>query len=377
VTRDPSPAECGEFVWRSVPSTHTHPEDLPIYSKRRHAITAAVLLAFVMLLATGLAMPGTAAASAANAHARISYRLPFVGGQRFRVTQGWNTTFSHNGKAAFAYDFGMPEGTPIVASAAGQVAYTHDGETVCGGPKLINYANYVVIYHADGSATQYGHLSRVDVAVGDLIAAGQPIGLSGKTGYTNCQPHLHFARQAQGRAISQSRPIYFAEYPWRQLYAGAWVESRRPACAQASSGLPLNAFCGVYFDDSLAGPVSISRKDRAINFDWPGTASKTSVQPFAPTGAAGFAVRWVGRFSLPLTGTFAFALQASGGVRLIIDGKTVLDAWNHPTATASGILVSRSLTAGSHLIELDFQTKVGHAAVHLAWSRSLESENIR
>jgi hypothetical protein len=360
-----------------VPSTHTHPEDLPIHSTRRHAITAAVLLAFVMLLSTGLAMPGTAAASAATAHARISYRLPFVGGQRFRITQGWNSTFSHNGKAAFAYDFGMPEGTPVVASAAGRVAYTHDGETVCGGADLINHANYVVIYHADGTATQYGHLSRVDVAVGDLVAAGQPIGLSGKTGYTNCQPHLHFARQAQGRAISQSRPIYFAEYPWRQLLTGAWVAAQRPPCVQASSDLPLNTFCGVYFDDSLAGPVSIIRKDQAIDFDWAGTAPETSLQPFAPTGAAGFAVRWVGRFELPLSGTFAFALQATGGVRLMIDGGTVLDAWNHPTTTASGILVSWPLTAGSHVIELDFQTKVGEAVVHLAWSRSLEGENIR
>jgi len=57
------------------------------------------------------------------------YRLPFAAGQELRIEQGWNSTFSHNGKNAYAYDIGMPLGTDVLAAAAGLVAFTHDGET--------------------------------------------------------------------------------------------------------------------------------------------------------------------------------------------------------------------------------------------------------
>src|SRR4029078_8055321 len=96
------------------------------------------------------------------------FRLPFAAGPEVRIEQGWNTTFSHKGKAAYAYDFGLYMGTDVLAAAAGVVSYVHDGETRCGGPELRKNANYVTITHADGSATQYGHLSKVGVKVGDV-----------------------------------------------------------------------------------------------------------------------------------------------------------------------------------------------------------------
>src|ERR1051325_3362 len=46
------------------------------------------------------------------------YRLPLLAGQDFRIEQGWNSTFSHYGKNAYAYDIGMPLGTDVLAAAA-------------------------------------------------------------------------------------------------------------------------------------------------------------------------------------------------------------------------------------------------------------------
>ena len=86
------------------------------------------------------------------------FRLPILAGHDFRIEQGWNSTFSHYGKNAYAYDIGMALGTDVLASAGGLVAFTHEGETACGGKDLLNKANYVTIYHADGSATLYAHL---------------------------------------------------------------------------------------------------------------------------------------------------------------------------------------------------------------------------
>jgi murein DD-endopeptidase MepM/ murein hydrolase activator NlpD len=54
-----------------------------------------------------------------------------------------------------------------------------------------SYGYQVVIRHADGHYTQYGHLSAISVRDGQTVAAGQRIGRSGATGNAT-GPHLHF-----------------------------------------------------------------------------------------------------------------------------------------------------------------------------------------
>ncbi|WP_405683012.1 peptidoglycan DD-metalloendopeptidase family protein [Streptomyces sp. NBC_00057] len=53
------------------------------------------------------------------------------------------------------------------------------------------YGNQVVIKHADGHYSQYGHLSSISVSAGQTVSTGQQIGLSGATGNAT-GPHLHF-----------------------------------------------------------------------------------------------------------------------------------------------------------------------------------------
>lgn len=79
-------------------------------------------------------------------------------------------------------DFPVPTGTPVASAADGIVVET--GSTG-------SYGNQVVIRHADKLYTQYAHLSRISVAQGDKVTAGQEIGLSGNTG-NSTGPHLHF-----------------------------------------------------------------------------------------------------------------------------------------------------------------------------------------
>jgi murein DD-endopeptidase MepM/ murein hydrolase activator NlpD len=79
-------------------------------------------------------------------------------------------------------DLAAPSGTPIRAAAAGQVvaAGTQGG-----------YGLTVDIRHGNGSVTRYAHQSRLLVRSGQVVAAGQVIGLVGSTGYST-GPHLHF-----------------------------------------------------------------------------------------------------------------------------------------------------------------------------------------
>ncbi|MFE9954435.1 M23 family metallopeptidase [Micromonospora sp. NPDC005299] len=80
-------------------------------------------------------------------------------------------------------DFAMPAGTPIHAAAAGTVVKAGDAGD--------GYGNSVFIDHANGYLTHYAHQSRLIVAVGDKVKAGQVIGYEGATGDAT-GPHLHF-----------------------------------------------------------------------------------------------------------------------------------------------------------------------------------------
>lgn len=88
-------------------------------------------------------------------------------------------------------DFGCQAGEPVVAAADGvvSIAGTRGG-----------YGNAVVIDHGDKFATLYGHNSRLDVAVGDQVVAGQTIAACGSTGLST-GPHSHFETRIDGSPI--------------------------------------------------------------------------------------------------------------------------------------------------------------------------------
>ncbi len=80
-------------------------------------------------------------------------------------------------------DFGVPVGSPIVAVMDGVVQRTSSSR---GG-----YGNLTVLQHADGTLTYYAHQSKILVTDGQVVKAGELIGLSGNTGHST-GPHLHF-----------------------------------------------------------------------------------------------------------------------------------------------------------------------------------------
>lgn len=109
----------------------------------------------------------------------------------FPVSQTHNIG-SHTGNDAWAWDFRMPEGTPVVAALDGVVRLAR-GDSEEGGcdPSMARKANYVVIEHAGNLETQYLHFSQVSVVAGQQVRRGDLLGYSGKTGWA-CGAHLHF-----------------------------------------------------------------------------------------------------------------------------------------------------------------------------------------
>ncbi len=62
---------------------------------------------------------------------------------------------------------------------------------------LVGYGNYIVIAHAGKMVTLYGHLDKLLVRPGQLVRAGDIIGLEGSTG-NSTGPHLHFEVRVAG-----------------------------------------------------------------------------------------------------------------------------------------------------------------------------------
>ena len=80
-------------------------------------------------------------------------------------------------------DLVEPFGSPVFAADDGVVALV--------GSSGSGYGNYVVIAHAGGLDTLYGHLSTSLVKAGQAVTQGTPVGLEGSTG-NSTGAHLHF-----------------------------------------------------------------------------------------------------------------------------------------------------------------------------------------
>ena len=88
-------------------------------------------------------------------------------------------------------DIAVRTGTPIRAAGGGRVEKTgSDAE----------YGLFVLVNHPDGYQTMYGHASRILVADGEEVSAGQVLALSGSTGRSTA-PHLHFEVLRGGRSV--------------------------------------------------------------------------------------------------------------------------------------------------------------------------------
>ncbi len=90
---------------------------------------------------------------------------------------GWRWNRGHHG-----VDIGLRTGDPVHAAFSGTVR-------VAG--RMGGYGNCVVVRHANGLETLYGHLSRINVKPQQEVSAGEVIGLGGSTG-NSTGPHLHF-----------------------------------------------------------------------------------------------------------------------------------------------------------------------------------------
>lgn len=156
----------------------------------------------------------------------LVYAWPFPKGKEYKVIQGYHGSFSHNkDNSRYAIDFSLQVGDTVCAAQDGLVVSILQGNTLGGADRKYRpYANYITLYHADGLITQYVHLAPNSalVEVGNRVQKGQPLALSGKTGFTD-GPHLHFNVYRPEFKGMKSAPIIFEQVAGEKLKKGMLV----------------------------------------------------------------------------------------------------------------------------------------------------------
>jgi murein DD-endopeptidase MepM/ murein hydrolase activator NlpD len=128
--------------------------------------------------------------------ATVPLRQPVTGeldtssGFGVRIDPFLNRPAMHTG-----IDFRGNVGEPVRATASGTVS----AAGWSGG-----YGRMVEVEHANGVATRYGHLSEIDVKVGQPIRIGQVVGRLGSTGRST-GPHLHYETRVDGEAVDPDK----------------------------------------------------------------------------------------------------------------------------------------------------------------------------
>jgi beta-glucosidase len=159
----------------------------------------------------------------------------------------------------------------------------------------------------------------------------------------------------QAKVSASTRVLYSPA-----LYAPGVLVEPIPANALQSNGTGLRA---EYFNNrELKGEPAVVRTDSGVNFEW------GAMSPAPGVVEDNFSVRWTGKLQTPETGKYLIGVSGNGGMRLVIDGQTVIEELTNRRTRS--INKEISLEAGrSYDLRLEyFENGNQYSAARLNWS---------
>jgi murein DD-endopeptidase MepM/ murein hydrolase activator NlpD len=161
----------------------------------------ASLYAFNILKSSTLPSGGPGAQKLVPTLPIAQSNIPSIWPVHGRVTAGFGERLDPlDGEGAFhaGVDIAAPTGTEVESTA--------DGIVLEAG-RDAGYGKSVLIDHGYGITTRYGHLSRIDVVVGQEVKRGEDIGAVGMTGRAT-GPHLHYEVQIQDTPVNPAKYLH-------------------------------------------------------------------------------------------------------------------------------------------------------------------------
>jgi galactose oxidase-like protein/PA14 domain-containing protein len=138
----------------------------------------------------------------------------------------------------------------------------------------------------------------------------------------------------------------------------AWIGRMAVASAAPCAA---GQWAGSYYANrNLTGAPAGTRCDAQISFDWSAAGPGIS-----GIGTSQYSVRWTQTISFAAA-SYTFTATADDGVRVILDGTTIIDGWRDQGATTYH--ATQSLTAGNHNVDVDYYQNGGSAVVQFAYS---------
>lgn len=149
--------------------------------------------------------------------------------------------------------------------------------------------------------------------------------------------------------------------------AGNTATAQVSAAMAPVVGVLSSGALGVYYSQNgVAGAfltgASVTRKDSQINFDF------ASGSPSAPTlGVDNYSIRWSGYLLAPSTGLYTFRTVSDDGVRLSVNGMSLIDNWADHVATTDTSATIYLVAGRYYPYTLDYFDHTGVASVNLQW----------
>jgi len=166
-------------------------------SSRTSALRTRVAVVAAGLGATAVLGTGVASAAGSSASWIDPVKKYTLSASFAQAGSMWQST--HSGQ-----DFAVSSGTKVFAAHGGTVVKAGGNGAGDGSA----YGNAIVIKHGNRLYSQYAHLSRIEVKVGQVVKTGQRIALSGNTGNSS-GPHLHFEIRTTANYGSAVDPVAF------------------------------------------------------------------------------------------------------------------------------------------------------------------------
>lgn len=140
----------------------------------------------------------------------------------------------------------------------------------------------------------------------------------------------------------------------------AALGSTTPRAASAATSCASTQWSADFFGGTaLAGTPLVSRCDAAVAFDW-GVGS-----PAAGVPADQFSARWT-RTDTFNAGSYTFTATGDDGLRIKVDGMTVVDGWHDQAATT--YTGTTTVTAGAHTVVVEYYEAYGNASMSASYA---------